>query len=315
MEPINTSLKKWMRENKNFAEQYEKLKQLVFNNPHIQTFLAEHPELSDKVIQRNMNKLYEYMSQTHNCEACSSLGTCKNILSGYYPVLYVQNNDIHLTYQKCQNKIADEQLKSQQQLVDSLAIPKEVLHAKMENIYQTPERLKVIPELVAFIEKAKTGTLPEKGMYLYGPFGVGKTYILGVIANRLKDLHYSSRLIYMPEFVREMREAINNDTLNAKINYYKTADALMLDDIGAETQSAWFRDEILGSILQYRMMEGLPVFFTSNYSVKELEKKLAETSRGGTETVKAGRIIERIKKVSKEIHLLGDNYRNEDGAE
>src|SRR5690625_6268764 len=81
----------------------------------------------------------------------------------------------------------------------------------------------------------------------------------------------------------------------------------MIDDIGAETQSAWFRDEVLGSILQYRMMEKLPVFFTSNYSLEQLEKQLSKTTRGGVEKVKAGRIMERIRQVSKEVSLFGDN--------
>lgn len=309
MEPINASLKKWMKENKSFSEQYAKLKEMIYHDERIKAFLKEHPDLPDKVIDRNLNKMYEFITQSHNCNNCTSVSNCKNILPGYYPVLYVQNNDINLTYQKCKNLLAEEALKSQVNLVDSLYIPKEILQASMGGIHQTIERSKVIHELASIIEKVKQGDMPTKGMYLYGPFGVGKTYILGAIANRFKDFNISSVLIYMPEFVRKMRDAINDDTLNDKMNYFKTAEVLMLDDIGAETQSAWFRDEVLGAILQYRMMEGLPVFFTSNYSIAELEKKLAETTKGGTETVKAGRITERIKKLSKEIHLSGVNYR------
>src|SRR5699024_11987745 len=93
------------------------------------------------------------------------------------------------------------------------------------------------------------------------------------------------------EFVREIREAIKDQLVEEKVDVFKHADVLMLDVIGAETQSAWFRDDILGSILQYRMMEQLPVFFTSNYTMKQLEERLAETTRGGIEQVKAGRIM------------------------
>lgn len=82
----------------------------------------------------------------------------------------------------------------------------------------------------------------------------------------------------------------------------------MLDDIGAETQSAWFRDEVLGSILQYRMMEQLPVFFTSNFNLQELIGQLEET-RGKVEQVKAKRIIERIKQVSNIVKIDGENRR------
>src|SRR5699024_8401918 len=130
-----------------------------------------------------------------------------------------------------------------------------------------------------------------------------KTYLLGALANELKKQHISSMLIYMPEFVREMKSSIKDDSINEKINYFKDTDVLMLDDIGAETQSAWFRDEILGSILQYRMMERLPVFFTSNYNLEKLEELLAFSNRGGVEEVKAGRIIERIKQVSTEVPM------------
>src|SRR5699024_4860926 len=139
--------------------------------------------------------------------------------------------------------------------------------------------------------------IPSQGLYLFGIFGVGKTFLLGALANELKKFNISSTLIYMPEFVREINASLKDDSVNEKIEYFKNADILMLDDIGAELQSAWFRDEILGSILQYRMMEGLPVFFTSNLSLKQLEEHLA-TTKSGTDVLKAGRIIQRIQQVS-----------------
>src|SRR5699024_4393739 len=86
-----------------------------------------------------------------------------------------------------------------------------------------------------------------------------------------------------------------------KIDAFKNADVLMLDDIGAETFSAWFRDEVLGSILQYRMMERLPMFFTSNYTMEQLEEILASSTKGTVEKVKERRIMERIHQVSTEV--------------
>ena len=47
----------------------------------------------------------------------------------------------------------------------------------------------------------------------------------------------------------------------------KTSPILMLDDIGAESNSAWFRDEILMIVLEYRMMQELPTFFSSNLTI------------------------------------------------
>src|SRR5699024_12378291 len=185
-----------------------------------------------------------------------SVGTCRNILPGYSPVLSVKDNDIYLAYEKCPNLNAEEKQRQQQKLMQSLYMPKEILPATIDDLDTDLSRGEAIKETVKFLEEAKAA-LPKKGIYFSGPFGVGKTFFLGAIANKLKAYGISSMLIYMPEFVREMKTSIRDDSINEKIEYFKKTDVLMLDDIGAENQSAWFRDEILGSILQYRMMEGL----------------------------------------------------------
>lgn len=310
MKPVQSALKKWMQENKSFEENYVRIKQEVLNDPEIKEFLSHHPNLPEKEIEKNLIKLYEYKTQSKQCDQCESFETCRNMLQGYSPVLHVEDNEIHLSYEKCHLRLDYEKKKHQQQLIKSLYMPKEILNATIDTIDHDASRNKGIRELLLFLEHTKSG-LPQKGLYFYGPFGVGKTYFLGALANELKNKNISSTLIYMPEFVREMKGSIKDDSINDKINYFKNADVLMLDDIGAETQSAWFRDEILGSILQYRMMEQLPVFFTSNYSLEQLEVQLGKSNRGGVETVKAGRIIERIKQVSAEIPLNGDNRRGE----
>ncbi len=310
MKPVQSSLQKWMRENTNFQERHAKIKQEVLNDPEIKQFLTQYPHLTEEEIDKSLPKLYEYKTQSKQCAHCASFHGCKNILQGYSPILRVENNEIHLYYEKCPSRIAYEQEEQQRHLIKSLYMPQEILDASIGDIYDDPDRSEAVVELLSFIEEAKSG-LPAKGLYFYGPFGVGKTYLLGALANRLKTYHISSMLIYMPEFVRSIKDSLQDNTVNEKIAYFKEVDVLMLDDIGAETQSAWFRDEVLGSILQYRMMEKKPTFFTSNYSLKQLEKHLAITTRGGVEEVKAGRIIERIRQVSKEVPVFGVNRRDE----
>ena len=85
---------------------------------------------------------------------------------------------------------------------------------------------------------------------------------------------------------------------------------LCIDDIGAEKLTDWARDEILGSILQHRMDNKLPTFFTSNLNLKELESHLQITN-SSADIVKARRIMERIKYLSDEVILIGANRREE----
>ncbi len=307
MKPVQSTLQKWMRENENFQEHYAKIRREVLNDSEIKAFLAKHPALTKKEIDKNLIKLYEYMTQSKQCAKCTSFETCPNMLPGYSPVLHVEGGEIHLSYEKCYERINYEKQREQQKLVQSLYMPKQILEAKIDYIDSDPKRSQAVREILKFVGDCEQ-EIPTKGLYLYGPFGVGKTYFLGALANKLKEMYISSALIYMPEFVREMKASMKDDSLNKKLDYFKKTDVLMLDDIGAEMLSPWFRDEILGSLLQYRMMEGLPVFFTSNYSLQELETHLAST-RNGVEEVKAGRIIERMKQVSQPVAIFAENRR------
>ena len=309
MEPVQTTLKKWMQENENFKSHYIKVKQEILDDKHVRAFLLEHPELTQKDIEKNLMKLYEYKIQSKQCDRCTCFQKCQNTIQGYSPILEVNGTDIHLSYEKCHNRIAYEKQKENEQLIQSLYMPKDILEASIEGIDQEDgARKEAMNVLAQFFNAVETTGLPAQGIYFHGAFGVGKTYLLGAVANYLKYKQFSSMLIYMPEFVREMKNSINDGTLNKKIEKFKNVDVLMLDDIGAETQSAWFRDEILGSILQYRMMEQLPVFFTSNFGLEELQTELAVT-RGNIEEVKAKRIVERIKQVSRVVRVNGRNRR------
>src|SRR5690625_3530065 len=186
MEPVQQALQKWMSANKNFQNDHAKIKQAILNDPTIQALMQKHPDLPESVIDKNLVKLYEYQTQSKQCDQCTSLSTCKNILPGYSPILQLDQNDIHLSYEKCHLQLNEEKERGQQSLMKSIYMPKDVLEAKIGHIDSDPERSEAIRELFQFLEKAKE-RLPEKGLYFYGPFGVGKTYFLGALANVLKE--------------------------------------------------------------------------------------------------------------------------------
>ncbi|MPN15987.1 Primosomal protein DnaI [bioreactor metagenome] len=107
-----------------------------------------------------------------------------------------------------------------------------------------------------------------------------------------------------------MKQAIGKDQVSDKLDAVKRSPILMMDDIGADAMSSWIRDEVFGVILQYRMQEQLPTFFSSNFTMDELEKHLSVTQRGDEEPLKAKRIMERIRYLTKEIEMTGKNRRN-----
>ena len=77
------------------------------------------------------------------------------------------------------------------------------------------------------------------------------------------------------------------------LNDVALVDVLFMDDIGAESVSAFVRDELLLVALNQRLEQKKPTFFTSNIDLEALKEHYA-LSRHDASYVKADRIIERI---------------------
>lgn len=284
----------------------------ILEHPHVLEFLAQHAdELNYDNVERNLPKLHEFISQSTECCGCDNTEHCTNYLKGFIPTLRVVRNSIEMDYVRCEQKIREEERRDVANMIASMHMPKDVLQATIHDLSIDDEsRVAIAQKAAQFIKITKeTGQLPAKGFYLYGKFGVGKSFVLGALANELASIKIRSVVVFVPEFLREMKNAIGDNTLNEKIDYIKKAPVLMLDDLGAETMTAWTRDEILGTIFHYRMAEQLPTFITSNFNYEELEHHLAQSQKGDIEVVKAGRIMERIKALTVPIEMRGKNRR------
>lgn len=294
-----------------FKERYNNQKKQVKNDPQVQAFLKEHAfEIDEGIIDRSLVKLFEFTNQSRNCKDCPSLTECKNLIQGYHPKLVIQGKSIDLQYDQCPTKESHDERKKHESLIKSMYIPKDILKAQIDNIsLDEPGRLKAVSLAQDFVELYSKDNYP-KGIYFHGSFGVGKTYILGAIANELAAKKVASMLVYVPEFMRELKGSFHDHSIDQKLEAVKKIPVLMLDDLGAEAMSSWMRDDILGTILQYRMLENLPTFFTSNFGFEELKHHLAFSQRGEEEQVKAARIMERIKHMAIPVELTGRNRRD-----
>jgi len=250
------------------------------------------------------SRLMDCVDEINNCQNCNNLSCCKNSVKGYFLIPEVGNKSISFAYSKCRFS-KQEQYKENMLLFD---IPKAIKNASMKNIYTNDKnRLSIIKALKEFINNYKNDK-KTKGIYLHGSFGSGKTYLIAALFNELAKSDVKSVIVHVPELLRSLKESFSNN-YSEKFYLLKTVPILLLDDIGAEYLTNWGRDEVLEPILQYRMDEGLPTFFTSNFTLEELEKHLVITSNS-IDKVKAKRIIERVKQLSDPIELISKNLRN-----
>jgi len=264
--------------------------------------------LTNEVLMQYTSRLQTSFNECKNCSTCKNLESCKNEVFGFYLEPVENNNKLNFEYKACKYNIKKLEEEKSNKNVYAMDIPKEIKNAKMKDIFlDDKSRKEAINWLVLFVKNYDKKT-KTKGLYLNGNFGSGKTYLIAAAFNELAKKDIRCAIIYWPEFIRTLKASFDDD-FKEKFEHIKRIPVLLIDDIGAENVTPWGRDEILGTILQYRMEEGLTTFFTSNLNYEELETALA-VSRNKVDSLKATRIMERIKNLTINMTMIGENKRD-----
>ncbi len=148
----------------------------------------------------------------------------------------------------------------------------------------------------------------DKGLYLYGSYGSGKTYLCMRFARELAKTK-SVICIYYPEFINAIKNNIKKGiSIDDLIDRVKEVDILFIDDLGREQNTAFNRDQILGVIINYRYQFKLKTIITSNRNIDDLDDHLAETS-DKVDKIASGAITDRIRHMMKIVELSGKDFR------
>ena len=267
--------------------------------------LVSSLKLEDEELMKYTSKLIQASNELKNYEEDERC--LVNEIPGFIFTPYIQDGALNFTYKASEAK--KEELDEVEYVKNGykFEVSKQIRNAKMSEIYTDDKnRIELIKWVTNFIKEYKKGNT-TKGLYLSGNFGSGKSYIVSACINELVKDGYKAAMIYYPEFLRILKSSFDRD-FEEQYDYARKSDLLLLDDIGAENVTPWSRDEILGPILQYRMDNNLPTFFTSNLSLEELEIHLSE-GKNSVDKLKAKRIIERIKYLTSELKLISKNQR------
>ena len=269
---------------------------------------VDNLDISSDILIKYTSSIEDCVIENNNCKNCPGLKNCPNTLKGHVYTAIKDSDGLNFSYVPCSKLIKEEDTYAYKKNITCFDLPKEISEASFSKAYRDDnKRLPIFKYFKEFMDsylKDKKG----KGLYLSGSFGSGKTYLVAALFNELAKKNISSALVYYPELLRSLKSSFGSD-YEEKFDFIKTVPILLLDDIGAENTTSWSRDEVLGPILQYRMEEELPTFFTSNLTLNELENALS-TTNNGTEKVKAKRIIERIKQLTVPLELISKNRRN-----
>ncbi|MEG2322585.1 MAG: primosomal protein DnaI [Bacilli bacterium] len=278
--------------------------QLALENDKFQSFVKKL-KIDNEILMQYTSLLEESCLEFDHCLNCSNLSECKNKMMGYTYLPKINNNKLQFNYKPCHFKKANDKKFKHLKNVKFFNLNQALKEASWDSIdNRYTKRQETIKWLHNFVNNYPNC---DKGLYLNGSFGCGKTYLIVATFNELAKNNVRSAVIFWPEFLRDLKASFDT-TFEEKIDYIKKVPLLLIDDLGAEATTSWSRDEILCSILQYRMDEGLKTFITSNLNLINLEQHLAIT-KDGVEVVKAKRIIERINQLTESIEMISKNMR------
>lgn len=283
--------------------QYQGLVHQIVKDPDVAAFIQKE-SLSQEELNRSISKFNQYITERDKFLR----GDTDYIARGYKPILVMNHGYADVSYEETPELIAAEKEAAIKKRLKLINLPSSLKNVSFLDVYRDDvARLAVLNRMIKFVND-----YPEnrKGLYLYGDFGVGKSFMVAALAHDLSEKRgVSSTLLHYPSFVIDVKNAIGDGNVKNLVDEIKQAEVLILDDIGAEQSTPWVRDEILQVILQYRMQEDLPTFFTSNFNFEDLEKHFAKGKNGNDETWEARRVMERIRYLAEETRLEGENRR------
>lgn len=260
--------------------------------------------ISDEEIENNFSVFEQAYESLSLCRRCPGIDNCPQKVKGeVYTVGYSDGPISVIRY--CKFLKAKKQLDNLLNKYVYTDIPRTLLSVNLDNI----ECKSLAQELLFKIFDDTARGLRTKGVYLFGGYGVGKTYFVSALANTLVASGKKVVFVKCNSFATDMSTLLVNDSIAYEklVNKIRNADYVIFDDIGTENVTAFSRDRLLYNILDYRMENRLCTIFTSNFDIDNLYEHFNQIPDEN-----AGRICERIRALADEFVLKGENLRHHD---
>lgn len=267
----------------------------LYTNKEVKKYCINN-KLTENDILNNLVPLSIYKEVMDICGNCNGK-KCDSQTENMTVSLNIDNGKVKVNYVECEkaNRLSPSNF--------------EVMYYSDngEEVYLNENRSKLFTLMNNYIENYD-GSKYNKGLYIYGGYGTGKSFMAYKFAQQLTLKGIKVLFVYYPELVRRIKSLIGTSEMEKLIDKLKTVEVLFLDDLGAENNTAFVRDDILSPILQYRMNNELSLFITSNCNLEGLLEHFSETSNESDKN-KASRIIDRIRFLSTPVELKDKNYR------
>lgn len=238
-----------------------------------------------------------YYEDKCSCKNCVNIEKCPKEIKGMVlNLVRKEDNSIQREYTLCLNREIQRKMQNNYLIRD---FNEELLKIDMDDVENRKGRFKYEKTLMEVDLDAA-----NEGMFIYGPSSSGKSYPLIALCNEFVKSDKRCAFADVKNFIDSLKSTFNynKENYNSLMNIVKNVDVLVLDNLGEEKQSEWVRDDVIGSIVDYRSKNNLLTFITSCFSLEEIEK-MYNVSKTNSEVgkMKASKFIDKIKSVCPNI--------------
>ena len=256
-------------------------------------------------------------SAPHNCLLCMNTGTLPDIVFYTFCDLegprYCDCSFGNRAFRKwCQGTTVQQALrKKRQKEIDKALefsnIPKRWKEKSLETL-EGQERIKQIVN--QYLDNFGKFGSEGRGLYLWSHgSGRGKTHLLSALCQEVIKRHAAPSIFMSEEQIfMKIRESFDNPDVweQERLQRFLKIRCLFIDDLGATKVTAW-KNEVLTSLLDSRLNNALPTFFTSNYSPQDYGRLVSKS----LVSPRPGRIPSRIYEMCRAfiIEVKGADWR------
>lgn len=196
----------------------------------------------------------------------------------------------------------DEEARERRKRVEELrerCLPIKGMHA---HIFAAASDAKHIQLARRYVEKWDELRAKNTGLLFWGNTGTGKSFTAHCIANALIDREVPVRLYSAVDLVRRLTDRDKRDETIQKV---RTVPLLILDDVGAERDTDFAREQLC-AVIDDRAESGKPLIVTTNFSLDEMKSSTDKEMQ---------RIFDRLGALCVPVSVTGESRRKEIGAQ
>lgn len=288
-------------------KQRRQMFEALLTQPEITAFKEKY-NISEADIEPYAQRYQRWLVNIRLCNGCEGLHMCRQNDRGLILDMVVDNGILMQEVRKCDYLTAEEQQRAHLKKFIISDMPDhwaQLSLASLDLDNESDEYLLTVTQMASWVRSPL-----EKGYYVYGLPGVGKTYLVACVANMMAKNGKTVAFVHVPTLMQRLKSYLDNrNEFENVIGKMKSADIAIFDDIGAESVTSWVRDELLLPILNDRAERKKTTWFTSNEDLKSLKNHYMYNQKGEKEEMKAIRILERIEALAVPMHLRGNNRR------